>query len=161
MAKFLAEGSNVNTSKPIMQQREMTLTFNQLSPLGSLLQALLQVVRRTLPLELLLSGLQGRRSVCIKQNVTVLEVLFVRASLQVLLKTIATVGGGDGRDVDALGERGRGDGRGALGHGCGFQGSVWLWRVVMFLVVGVFAANVLRSRSMLLCCVKKEVWKLR
>jgi hypothetical protein len=38
---------------------------------------------------------------------------------------------------------------------------VWLWRVVIFWVVGVFAANVLRSRSLLLCCVKKEVCKLR
>lgn len=103
---------------------EAALTSNQLSPLRPLLQALLQVVRRTLPLELQLSGLQCRRGVCVKQNVAVLEVLFIRTSLQVLLETVATVGGGDRRDVDALGKGGRGDGRGALGHGCVVQGFV-------------------------------------
>ena len=84
----------------------------------------------------------------------VLEVLFVGAGLQVLLETVAAVGGGDGRDVDALGKGGRGDGRGALGHGCGVQGFVWSWGV------GVCVVNVLRSRSMVLCCVKKEVRQL-
>lgn len=103
---------------------EAALTSNQLSPLRPLLQALLQVVRRTLPLKLELSGLQGRRSVCVEQNVAVLEVLFVRTSLQVLLETVATIGSGDRRDVDAFGKGGRGDGRGALGHGCVVQGFV-------------------------------------
>jgi len=109
-----------------MRQRETALTFNQLSPLRPLLQALLQIIRRTLPLELQLSGLQGWRGVRIEQNVTVLEVFFVGTGLQVLLETVAAIGGGDGRDIDALGERGRGDGRGALGHGCGVRGFVWL-----------------------------------
>ena len=134
--------------------REKALTFNQLSPLGPLLQALLQIIRRTLPLELQLSGLQSRCGVCVEQNVAVLEVLFVGAGLQVLLETVATVGGGDGRDVDALRERGRGDGRGALGHDCGVQGFMWSWRF------GVFVVSVWRSRSMVLCYVKKEVREL-
>jgi hypothetical protein len=138
-------------NKPPMRQRETALTFNQLSPLRPLLQALLQVVRRALPLELQLSSLQGRRGVCVEQNVAVLEVFFVGTCLQVLLEAVAAVGGGDRRDVDALGERGRGDGRSALGHGCGIvQGYVWFYEV------GVFAVGVLRGRSMVLCCVKKR-----
>lgn len=115
------DGNNMGREIPL---REKTLTLNQLSPLRPLLQALLQIIRRTLPLELKLSGLQGRCGVCVKQNVAVLEVLFVGAGLQVLLETVAAVGGGDGRDIDALGERGRGDRRGAFGHGCGVQGVV-------------------------------------
>ena len=87
------DGNNMGREIPL---REKTLTLDQLSPLRPLLQALLQVVRRTLPLKLLLSGLQGWRGVCIKQNVAVLEVLFVGAGLQVLLETVAAVGGGDG-----------------------------------------------------------------
>lgn len=87
------DGNNMGREIPL---RERTLTFNQLSPLGPLLQALLQIIRRTLPLKLKLSGLQGRCGVCVKQNVTVLEVLFVGAGLQVLLETVAAVGGGDG-----------------------------------------------------------------
>ena len=102
-----------------MRQRETALTFNQLSPLRPLLQALLQIIRRALPLKLELSSLQSRRGVCVEQNVAVLEVLLVGAGLQVLLETVATVGGGDRRDVDALRKGRRGDGRGALGHGCG------------------------------------------
>ena len=106
------------------KQENAALTFNQLSPLRPLPQSLLQIVRRTLPLQLQLSSLQSRRSVCVEQNVAVLEVLLVRAGLQVLLQTVAAVGGGDGRDVDAFGEGGRGDGRGALGHGC-YYGAVF------------------------------------
>lgn len=103
-----------------MQQCKMKLTPNQLAPLRPLLQALLQIVRRTLPLKLKLLSLQSRRSIRVEQNVTVLEVLFFGAGLQVLLQTVATVAGGDRRDVDALGERGGGDGGSALGHG-------WVW----------------------------------
>jgi hypothetical protein len=87
--------------------------------------------------------------------VAVLEVLLVGTGLQVLLEAVATVGGGDGRDVDALGQGGRGDGRGALGHGCGVYGFVWLWGV------GVLVVKGLRGRSVVLWYVKKEVWELR
>lgn len=117
---FLVDGSNQELKQSHSYNETGTaLTLNQLSPLRPLLQSLLQVIRGTLPLKLQLSGLQSRRGICVEKNVAVLEVLLVGTGLQVLLETVATVGGGDGRDVDALGERGRGDRGGALGHGCG------------------------------------------
>ena len=107
---------NLSCSEDHLHQTETILTINQLSSLGPLSQALSQVICRTLPLELELFSLQGRRGVCVEQNVAVLEVLLVGTGLQVLLETVATVGGGDWRDADALREGRRGDGRGALGH---------------------------------------------
>lgn len=88
-----------------------TLTFNQLPPLRPLPQSLLQIVRRALSLKLKLSSLQRRRSIRVEQDVAVLEVLFFGTGLQVFLKTVAALGSGDGRDVDAFGE-----GWSAVGH---------------------------------------------
>lgn len=79
-----------------MTSENAKLTFNQLLPLRPLAQSLLEVVRRTLPLKLSLLGLQRRRSTGVEQDVAVFEVLLIRASLQVLLQTVATVGRGDG-----------------------------------------------------------------
>lgn len=97
-------------------KKKTKLTFNQLLLIRPLAQPLLQIIRSTLPLKLSLLSLQRRRSIGVEQDMAVLEVLLVRASLQVLLQAVATVGGGDGRDVHAFG-RGA-EGGGAVGHCC-------------------------------------------
>ena len=99
-----------------MTKKTGQLTINQLAPLWPLPKPLLQVIRRALPLELKRLSLQGRRGVCVEQDMAVLEVLLLRAGLQVFFKAVAAVGWRDGRDVDAsviLG--GGGEGWGLLG----------------------------------------------
>jgi hypothetical protein len=66
--------------------------------------------------------------------VSVLQVLLFRSRLQVFLQTVAAVGSGDGRDVDAGGEGGS-----AVSHGfgIGFGGGVVVVRVSMGWFLGV------------------------
>jgi hypothetical protein len=125
-----------------MTEKSGKLTINQLAPLRPLPKALLQIIRRALPLKLERLGLQRRRGVGVEQDVAVLEVLLFRAGLQVFLQTVAAIGWRDGRDVDAgvVGLGGGGEGGWLGGHvGCavwsGGEGIRWSCGLVVWVLV--------------------------
>jgi len=91
-------------------------TLDKLLLFRPLAQSLLQVIRNPLPLKLRLPGLQGRRSSRIEQDMAVLEVIGLRAKLQMLLEGLAALERREGGGIDA--GLGRVGGLLLVGHGC-------------------------------------------
>jgi hypothetical protein len=118
---------------PNERSGENERTFNQILSLRSLLQTLLQTIRRSLALKFVGGGLEGsvlftpqsapihpesfahsnkdlerslRRSIGVKQNMTVFEFLGIRTMLQVFLKgVLAHMTWSDGGDGSLINNR--------------------------------------------------------